>query len=121
MNEIKIWHNNRCSKSRGAKQILEELNVPYGTFEYLNGSFTINDIKDIMKKLGITDVKDMIRKKEKEYIELDIENRSQEEIINILVTTPNLVERPIVIKGDKAVIARPVENIYQILNKADEK
>lgn len=112
---IKIWHNNRCSKSREAKLILENLNVPYGTFEYLKDNFTKNDIIDIMKKLNITDIKDMLRKKEAEYKSLDIANKSQDEIIDIILKVPKLVERPIIITNNKAVIARPMENLTNLL------
>jgi len=117
MSEVKIWHNNRCSKSREAKKILEEQNVPHGTFEYLKDSFTINDIKDIIKMLGISDVKDMLRKKEIEYKDLDIANKSQDEIIKLLVSNPKLIERPIIIKDNKAVIARPMENLTKLLGE----
>ncbi|MEA3290402.1 MAG: arsenate reductase (glutaredoxin) [Campylobacterota bacterium] len=114
---IKIWHNNRCSKSREAKAILEENGSEFETFEYLKNEFTKEDIKDIVSKLGISDVRDMLRKKEAEYKELDIANeqKTQDEIINLIVATPKLVERPIIIKDDKAVIARPMENLTELL------
>ena len=113
----KIWHNNRCSKSREAKSILEESNIDFEVFEYLKNDFTIEDIKDVMKKLNITDVKDMLRHKEIEYKELDIANRSQDEIIRLVVQTPKLVERPIIIQDNMAVIARPMENLTELLKK----
>ena len=112
---VQIWHNNRCSKSREAKKILEESNVPHGTFEYLKEEFTKEIILDIMNKLEITDIKDMLRKKETEYKELDIENKTQEEILNLVIQTPKLVERPIIIKDNIAVIARPMENLTNLL------
>jgi arsenate reductase len=112
---VQIWHNNRCSKSREAKKILEESNVPHGTFEYLKEEFTKETILDIMKKLNITDIKDMLRKKEDEYKVLNIENKTQNEIIEIILNTPKLIERPIIIKDEKAVIARPMENLINLL------
>ena len=112
---VQIWHNNSCSKSREAKKILEDSNVPHGTFEYLKEEFSKETILDIMSKLGITDIKKMIRKKEDEYITLDIENKTQDEIIEILLITPKLIERPIIIKDEKAVIARPMENLINLL------
>jgi len=114
---IKIWHNNRCSKSREAKQILENSNVPHETFEYLKEKFTKSDIVDIMKKLQINDIKDMLRKKEVEYKDFDIENKSLEEILDILIMVPKLIERPIIIKENKAVIARPMENLIELLQE----
>lgn len=114
---IKIWHNNRCSKSREAKAILEENGSEFETFEYLKNEFTKEDIKDIISKLGIEDIRDMLRKKEAEYKELNIadESKSQDEVIDLVVANPKLVERPIIIKGDKAVIARPMENLTELL------
>ena len=116
---MKIWHNNRCSKSREAKAILEESGSEFETFEYLKNEFTEEDIKDIITKLGISDVRDMLRHKEAEYKELNIadESKSQDEIIDLVVQNPKLVERPIIIKGDKAVIARPMENLTQLLGQ----
>jgi len=112
---IKIWHNNNCSKSREAKQILEDQNIEFEVFEYLKNTFTKNDIELIMLGMGITDPKDMLRKKEAEYKELDVENKSKDEILDIMVNTPKLVERPIIIKKEKAVIARPMENLTNLL------
>jgi len=115
MSKIKIWHNNRCSKSREAKKILEEQNVPHGTFEYLKEIFTINDIENIMNMLDITDIKDMLRKNEDEYKSLDIQNKSHNEIISLVIQNPKLIQRPIIIKDDKAIIARPMENLIKLL------
>ena len=112
---IKIWHNPRCSKSREAKTILEESKEEFEVFEYLKNDFTKNDIKIIMDQLGINDIKDMLRKKEKEYKELEIDLKTQDEILDILLKIPKLIERPIIIKNNKAVIARPMENLTELL------
>jgi len=112
---IKIWHNPRCSKSREAKTILEESKEEFEVFEYLKNDFTKNDIKIIMDQLGIDDIKDMLRKKEKEYKELEIDLKTQDEILDILLKIPKLIERPIIIKNNKAVIARPMENLTELL------
>jgi len=113
--ELTIWHNPKCSKSREAKKILEEQNVPHRTFEYLKEEISASNIKDIMKKLNISDIKDMLRKKEEEYKIMDIESKTQDEIIDIVIKTPKLIERPIIIKDIKAVIARPMENLLDLL------
>jgi arsenate reductase (glutaredoxin) len=114
---ITIWHNSRCGKSRDSKNLLDEVGVEYEVFEYLKNEFTAQDIKDIMKKLGIFDVREMLRTKEKEYKDLNIkdESKTQDEIIDLVVQNPKLVERPIVIKGDKATIGRPIENVKALL------
>ena len=114
---IKIWHNNRCSKSREAKAILEDNNFEFKTFEYLKNSFTKEDLKEIMTLLGATDIRDILRTKEAEYKELDISNqlKLQDEILDLVVSNPKLIERPIIIKGNKACIARPMENLTELL------
>lgn len=114
---IKIWHNSRCSKSRDAKKLLEDNACQFETFEYLKNEFTKDDIKTIVSQLGISDVRQMLRTKEKEYKELDISNesKSQDEIIDLVVANPKLVERPIIIKDGKAVIARPIDNLIELL------
>lgn len=114
---ITIWHNARCGKSRDSKNLLDEMGVEFEVFEYLKNEFTADDIKEIMKKLGISDIREMLRTKEKEYKELNIQDeaKSQDEIIDLVVQNPKLVERPIVIKGDRAVIGRPIENVKELL------
>jgi len=112
---ITIWHNNRCSKSREAKTILEESNLDFEVFEYLKNDFSKEELLRVMAQLKISDVKDMLRHKETEYKELDIANKSQNEILDLVVQNPKLVERPIIIKDNKAVIARPMENLTNLL------
>ncbi len=114
---ITIWHNVRCGKSRDSKNLLDEMGLEFEVFEYLKNEFTAADIKDLMKKLGISDVREMLRTKEKEYKELNIkdESKSEDEIIDLVVKNPKLVERPIVIKGDRAAIGRPIENVKELL------
>jgi len=112
---IQIWHNNRCSKSREAKTILEESNLDFEVFEYLKNEFSKEELLRLMVQLKIKDIKDMLRHKESEYKELDIANKSQNEILDLVVQNPKLVERPIIIKDNKAVIARPMENLTNLL------
>jgi arsenate reductase len=93
------------------------MGLEYEVFEYLKNGFNGNDIKELMKKLDISDVRQMLRTKEKEYKELNIqdESLSQDEIIDLVVANPKLVERPIVIKEDRATIGRPIENVKKLL------
>ncbi len=112
---IKIWHNTKCSKSREAKMILEESKQEFEVFEYLKNAFTKADLQNVMRQLNITDIKDMLRHKEIEYTELDIANKSQDEVLELVVANPKLVERPIIIKEDKAVIARPMGNLINLI------
>jgi len=112
---ITIWHNNRCSKSREAKALLEESGLEFEVFEYLKNDFSKEELLRLMAQLKISDINDMLRKKEKEYKELDIGNKSQNEILDLVVQNPKLIERPIIIKENKAVIARPMENLTNLL------
>jgi arsenate reductase len=114
---ITIWHNTRCGKSRDAIKLLDEKGVKYEVFEYLKNPPSIDKIKKIVSMLNITDAREMLRKKETEYKKLDIANpeKSQEDIIYIVMKNPKLIERPIVIKENKAVIGRPIENIIELL------
>jgi arsenate reductase len=114
---IKIWHNARCGKSRDSKNLLEEKGCEYEVFEYLKNEFNSENIKELIKMLDISDVRDMLRTKEKEYKELNIADKSktQDEIIDLVVANPKLVERPIVIKDGKAAIGRPIEKVIELL------
>ena len=112
---ITIWHNAKCSKSREAKAILDNINEEIEVFEYLKSELSTDKIKDIKNLLGLDDIKDMLRKKETEYKELNIEDKTEDEILEILLKYPKLIERPIIIKDQKAVIARPMENLTNII------
>ena len=112
---IQIWHNNRCSKSRDAKAILEESNVEFEVFEYMKNDFSKEELLRLMVQLKIKDIKEMLRHTETEYKDLDIENKSQNEILELVVLNPKLIQRPIIIKDNKAVIARPMENLTNLL------
>ncbi|MEA1915390.1 MAG: arsenate reductase (glutaredoxin) [Campylobacterota bacterium] len=118
MKTLKIWHNPNCSKSREAKSILENSNQKFEVFEYLKKDFDAAALKEIIKLLGISDVRAMLRTKEEEYTQLNIDNSdlTQDQIINLVVLNPKLVERPIVIKEDKAVIGRPMNNVVELLD-----
>ena len=114
---IKIWHNNRCSKSREAKAILEESSEEFEIFEYLKEELSGDDLRDIVKMLDLSDVRDMMRVDEDEYKMLDLanENKSSDELIGAMVLFPKLIQRPIIVKDGKAVIARPMENLTSLL------
>ncbi len=113
----KIWHNTRCGKSREAKLILEESGNEFEVFEYLKNEISIEELKEIIKMLGISDIRDMMRKKEAEYKLLDLSNeaKSDDELTGAMLLFPKLIERPIIIKDGKAVIARPMENLTNML------
>ena len=115
MSAITIFHNNRCSKSRCALQILKEEGENPDIRYYLKEAPSPGELKDLLKKLGM-DAEEIVRKGEKLYKE-NYKNKSltNQEWIQVLSEHPKLIERPIVIKGDKAVIGRPPENVKQLL------
>jgi len=112
---ITIYHNPRCSKSREGLQLLEVQDKPYTIIKYLNERFTKEELNLIIEKLAINPI-ELVRKKEAIWIS-DYKGKqlTDDEIIDAMVANPNLIERPIVVNGDKAVIARPAENIKNII------
>ncbi|MFT6849229.1 MAG: arsenate reductase [Sphingobacteriales bacterium] len=111
---MKIYHNPRCSKSRQTLAIIEELNHDVEIIEYLKQGPSIDEIRDVVKKLGMKP-EQIIRKGEKIFKE-DYKGRemSDEDWIKAMAENPILIERPIVIKGDKAVLGRPPENVKEL-------
>ena len=115
MQNIQIWHNPKCSKSRAAMELLENNNIDANVVKYLEQTPTKEQIKDVLKKLRIS-AKELLRTGEDVYKELNLKDINDEEIlIDFMVKNPILIERPIIIKGDKAVIARPIENLSELI------
>ena len=112
---IKIYHNNRCSKSRQGLQILEETGKKFEVIKYLENVPTAQELKNIINLLGISPM-ELIRKNETIWKE-NYKNKtlSDNELIEAMVNNPKLIERPIIINGNKAVIGRPPEKIIDIL------
>ena len=115
MSQAKIYFNPNCSKCRQTKSILEEKNIDTDIIEYLNNTPTKEELTHIIN-LGIY-AKDLIRTGEDEWSQtgLDIETASDDDLINAIIQTPILLQRPIVIANCKAVIARPPERVLEIL------
>ena len=106
MSKITIIHNPRCSKSREALSLLEgKDNVE--VVEYLKDGLTVNQLKEILKKLNIS-ASDLLRKGENDYKEqIKGKELTEDEVVNLMVQYPKLIERPIIIQNDKAIIGRP--------------
>jgi arsenate reductase len=112
---IQIYHNSRCGKSRECLVFLENSGQKYEIIKYLEDVPSFEDLKEIIKKLGIKPI-ELVRKKEKIWIEnFKDQSLTDDEIISAMISNPILIERPIVINGDKAVIARPLENAAAII------
>lgn len=114
MSTITIFHNNRCSKSRCAMSILEEKGIEPEVRYYLDNAPSIEELRELLKKLGMK-AEALVRKNETLFKEnFKGKTFSEAEWITILSENPKLIQRPIIIKGDKAVVGRPPENIEQL-------
>lgn len=112
---IQIYHNSRCTKSRECLAFLENSGKEYEVVKYLENVPTFEELSTIITKLGIQPI-ELVRRKEKIWIEnFKDKTLSNNQIIEAMVLNPILIERPIVVNGDKAVIARPLENAATIL------
>ena len=115
MSKIEIWHNPSCSKSRQAMEILSENGVEVEVVKYLETELDEAMIKSLLLKLDI-DAIDLMRTKEDIFKELKLDKIGDEGVlIRAMVRFPKLIERPIIIMGNKAVIGRPPEKIIEFI------
>ncbi len=115
-NNITIYHNPRWGKSRNSVGILEEKNASYRIVNYIKHPLSESELKNIAKKLGFRP-KDFIRKSEKDFKDLNLSNKLDDDDVLYAAMTkfPKLIERPIVVNGNKACIGRPPEKILDII------
>ena len=112
---LTIYHNPRCSKSREGLALLELQDKPFTVIKYLNEPLTKKELTGIISKLGIKPL-ELVRQKEKIWTDTYKGNElTDDEVIDAMIAHPSLIERPIVVNGDKAVIARPAERVKEIL------
>lgn len=111
-----IYHNTRCSKSREILTVLDENGINYDVYKYMENIITFEVISDLLEKLGYQSAQELMRKKEAIYKTLNLKQESNERLlIKAMIENPKLIERPIAIKGDKAVVCRPAKNVFSIL------
>jgi len=113
---ITLYHNPRCSKSRDALALLRAKGQEPEVVLYLETPPTAKQLKALLKKLGIS-ARELLRKGEDAYQELNLSDPglSETALIEAMVSNPKLIERPIAITGDKAVIGRPPENVLSLV------
>ena len=113
---VQIFHNPRCSKSRATLALLEEQGVVAEVVLYLETPPTASELDAIVKKLGC-EPRELMRKGEAAYKEsgLEDEGLSRDALLEAMVGEPILIERPIVVNGDKAAVGRPPESVLDIL------
>lgn len=116
MGNYQIYHNPRCSKSRAAMALLEERGINAEVVLYIEKDFSAGQIQTLLDKLGLK-ARDIMRTGEQAYKDLSLANPelSETELVQALADNPRLIERPIVVKGDKAVIGRPIDNVIELI------
>lgn len=115
MSSLTVYEKPSCTTCRNVSKILTENGVDFSKINYYIEPFTRTKLKTLLKKMNMKP-SELLRKNEDAYKELDIKNKkySEEEILNLMIKNPDLVQRPIVEKGDKAVLARPPEKVREL-------
>lgn len=113
---ITIYHNPRCSKSRQTLALLQEKGVEPEIVQYLETPPDAATLKELLNKLGVS-ARDLLRKGEDAYKDHNLNDPklSDDELIAFMVKYPKLIERPIVVKGSRAVLGRPPENVLELV------
>ena len=116
MPEITIYQKPTCTTCRQVYQVLKESGVDFDAVNYYIDPISKAKLKELLKKMGIS-AKELLRTKEDIYRDLKLSEKklSDDEIVNLMAKHPDLIQRPIVEKGDKAILARPAERIKEIL------
>ena len=114
---VKIYHNPRCSKSRETLALLEEKGIQPTIELYLQQHYSIEVLQQLANKLGLDDVRKMMRTKDELYQSLELANPAltNDDLLKAISENSALLERPIVVKGEKAKIGRPPESVLAIL------
>jgi len=117
MEKLTIYHNPRCGKSRAALALLQERNVPLEIIEYLKNPPTRAELATLRRKLG-RHASEWVRKGEPEFREAGLDAKSPEDkLLDAMAKHPILIERPIVVRGQRAIVGRPPEQVLELLEK----
>ncbi|MEO0479217.1 MAG: ArsC/Spx/MgsR family protein [Planctomycetota bacterium] len=112
---IQVLFNPRCSKCRQARDLLEERGVEFELRHYLDNPLSKDEISGVLTKLGAEDASPLLRAKEPAFQELGLAQADASARLDALAQHPSLMERPVVIRGDRAVVARPPELLLDLL------
>ena len=115
--QAKIYHNPKCSKSRATLALLSEQNIDVEIIDYLTNPPSHTELDFILRRLEL-EPRDFMRTKEAPYAEQDLDDASlsRDQLIQAMVDHPILIERPIVIVGNRVAIGRPPENVLNIID-----
>jgi arsenate reductase len=116
--QVVIYEKPTCTKCRQANNLLSEQGIEYRRVNYYNEPLTHTKLKQLLRKMGLI-ARDILRDNEPVYKELGLSKRkdqlSEDELIDLMIAHPDLIQRPIIERGDRAVLGRPTENIQKIL------
>lgn len=114
---VTIYHNPRCSKSRETLALLEQQQIQVNVELYLQKQFSADEVQSLAKLLGVSSLREMMRTKDELYRNLGLDNPAvtEEQLLQAIVENSALLERPIVVKDNKAKIGRPPESVLTIL------
>lgn len=115
-----VFFNPGCSNCRTAQSILEERGVDVDYIRYLESAPTRADLEDVLVKLGSDDPRDIVRSKEPIYAELGLDGADRNALLDAMAAHPILIQRPIVIHGNRAVVARPASRLLELLDHPEE-
>jgi arsenate reductase len=116
MADVTIWHNQRCSKSRGALALLEERGVEHEVVRYVEDAPSRAELERVLQLLGTDDPTAIARTNEDRWKELGLDGADRDTVLDALAANPVMLERPIVIRGSRAVVARPSEKVLELLD-----
>jgi arsenate reductase len=113
---IKVYQKPTCTKCRITLNLLRERGAEFDAVNYYETPLTVDELRGLVEKLGISP-RDLLRKEEQVYRDLKLGQRdvSDEELIRLMIEYPDLMQRPIVVRADRAVLGRPPENVEKLL------
>lgn len=110
-----VYFNPNCSKCRQLKSILDEREIVADYRHYLEEPPTVDELKEILRAIGADDAQTIVRSKESVYTELGLKEASVEQLLQAVSANPKLLERPIVLRSGRGVVARPPEKVKELL------
>jgi arsenate reductase (glutaredoxin) len=114
---VTVWTNPRCSKSRSAEALLAERGVQVERVLYLDTPPDRAELEQVLRLLGTDDPRVLVRTGEPDYAELGLAGADRDRLLDALAAHPRLIERPVVIAGGRAVVARPPERLLELLER----
>lgn len=114
--DVSVFYNPRCSNCRTARGLLADRGIEAELIEYLDEPPTREELERVLRLLGTDDPRAIIRAKEDRYRELGLDGADRSALLDAMAANPVLIQRPIVVVGDRAVVARPPERLLELLD-----